>query len=42
MFSFAVLDDRYLKIKDLPRINDLVNRVKKSTLFLTKNIYVYL
>ena len=42
MFSFAVLDDLYLKNKDLPRINDLVKLVKKSTVSLTKNIYMYL
>ena len=42
MFSFAVLDDLYLKNKDLPRINDLVKLVKKSTIFLTKNTYMYL
>lgn len=42
MFSFAVLDDLYLKNKDLPRINDLVKLVKKSTIFLAKNIYMYL
>ena len=42
MFSFAVLDDLYLKNKDLPRINDLVKLAKKSTIFLTKNTYMYL
>jgi hypothetical protein len=42
MFSFAVLDDLYLKNKDLPRINDLVKLVKESTIFLAKNIYMYL
>ena len=42
MFSFAVLDDLYLKNKDLPRINDLVKLAKKSTVSLTKNIYMYL
>ena len=42
MFSFAVLDDLYLKNKDLPRINDLVKLVKKSVVSLAKNIYMYL
>jgi len=42
MFSFAVLDDLYLKNKDLPRINDLYNQANLSTLSLAKNIYMYL
>jgi len=42
MFSFAVLDDLNLKNKDLPRINDLAKLAKESTIFLAKNIYMYL
>ena len=42
MFSFAVLNDLYLKNKDLPRINNLVKLAKESTVSLAKNIYMYL
>lgn len=42
MFSYCKKVDRKYKHKDLPRINDLVNQVKKSQIFLTCNSHKYL